>query len=113
MISSGLVESFRFAAQALRANGMRTALTALSVLIANAAVILVVSFALAGRDFVVAQIGGEQAEPYHSARTGVALPSSVALEWLTGLGRHRRSPSYVLRRVSWHIPITRIVVRRI
>jgi len=58
MISRDIVEACRFAGQALGSNRTRTLLTAFSMLIANAAVILVVSLALAGRDFVVAQIEG-------------------------------------------------------
>ena len=58
MISRDIVEACRFAGQALWSNRTRTLLTAFSMLIANAAVILVVSLALAGRDFVVAQIEG-------------------------------------------------------
>lgn len=58
MISRDTIEAFRFAGQALWSNRTRTLLTSFSMLIANAAVILVVSLALAGRDFVVAQIEG-------------------------------------------------------
>ena len=52
------VEALRFAAQAMWAHKSRTLLTGLSMLIANASVIAVVSVALAGRNFVVAQIEG-------------------------------------------------------
>jgi putative ABC transport system permease protein len=53
-----LAEAFRFALGALWQHKTRTLLTGLSMLIANASVITVVSVALAGRDFVVAQIEG-------------------------------------------------------
>jgi putative ABC transport system permease protein len=53
-----LVEAFRFALDALWQHKTRSLLTGLSMLIANASVITVVSVALAGRDFVVAQIEG-------------------------------------------------------
>jgi len=53
-----LVEALRFAVQAMAANKARTLLTGLSMLIANASVIAVVSVALAGRNFVIAQIEG-------------------------------------------------------
>lgn len=53
-----IVEAFRFAIGAIWQNKTRSLLTGLSMLIANASVITVVSVALAGRDFVVAQIEG-------------------------------------------------------
>ncbi|MCB1020167.1 MAG: ABC transporter permease [Bryobacterales bacterium] len=52
------VEAFRFALAALWQHKTRSLLTGLSMLIANASVITVVSIALAGRDFVVSQIEG-------------------------------------------------------
>ena len=55
---SDLIEALRFAVQAMRAHKSRTLLTGLSMLIANASVIAVVSVALAGRNFVIAQIEG-------------------------------------------------------
>ncbi len=55
---STLVEALCFALAALWQHKTRSLLTGLSMLIANAAVIAVVSIALAGRDFVVAQIEG-------------------------------------------------------
>ena len=53
-----VAEALRFAVSALVAHKTRTLLTGLSMLIANASVIAVVSVALAGRDFVVKQIEG-------------------------------------------------------
>ncbi len=51
-------ETINIALRALWSNKLRTALTGLSMLIANASVITVVSVALAGRDFVIRQIEG-------------------------------------------------------
>jgi len=79
MISRDTVEAFRFAGHALWSNRTRTLLTSFSMLIANAAVILVVSLALAGRDFVVAQIEGVGSNliyAYYEAGGGV--PASEA-----------------------------------
>ncbi len=53
-----LGESFRFSVQALKANKVRSALTALGMVIGNASVILVVTIALTSRDFVLEQIRG-------------------------------------------------------
>jgi putative ABC transport system permease protein len=53
-----VVEALRFAFGALWQHKTRSLLTGLSMLIANASVITVVSVALAGRDFVIAQIEG-------------------------------------------------------
>lgn len=53
-----LRDAVGFAWNALWAHKTRTLLTALSMMIANASVIVVVSVALTGRDFVVAQIEG-------------------------------------------------------
>ncbi len=52
------IEAGQFAWGAMWSHKTRTLLTGLSMLIANASVILVVSVALAGRDFVVHQIEG-------------------------------------------------------
>ena len=51
-------DAFGFAFQAMAAHKTRTLLTSLSMVIGNAAVIVVVSVALTGRDFVVQQIEG-------------------------------------------------------
>ena len=50
------IVSFSF--QALRANKVRTVLTALGMVIGNAAVILVVTISLTGRDYILEQIRG-------------------------------------------------------
>ena len=51
-------DAVRFAVASIRAHRTRSLLTALSMVVANASVILVVSTALTGRDFVVKQIQG-------------------------------------------------------
>jgi putative ABC transport system permease protein len=51
-------EALRFSVQALRANPVRTALTALGMVIGNASVILVVTISLTSRDYILEQIQG-------------------------------------------------------
>ncbi len=51
-------EAFRFSIHALRANRVRSALTALGMVIGNASVILVVTISLTSRDFILEQIRG-------------------------------------------------------
>ena len=51
-------DAVRFAVASIRAHRTRSLLTALSMVVANASVILAVSTALTGRDFVVKQIQG-------------------------------------------------------
>src|ERR1043165_8396612 len=51
-------EALRFSFQALRANKVRTLLTALGLVIGNASVILVVTISLTGRDYILDQIRG-------------------------------------------------------
>lgn len=53
-----LTEAISFSVQALRANRLRTFLTALGLIIANASVILVVTISLAGKDLILEQIQG-------------------------------------------------------
>jgi len=53
-----LRECFRFAFQALHANKVRTALTALGLVIGNASVILVVTISLTSRDIILDKIRG-------------------------------------------------------
>jgi putative ABC transport system permease protein len=53
-----LGEAFRFSIQALRANRVRTILTALGLVIGNASVILVVTISLTSRDYILEQIRG-------------------------------------------------------
>ncbi len=51
-------ESLRFSLHALRANKVRTVLTALGMVIGNASVILVVTISLTSRDYILEQIRG-------------------------------------------------------
>lgn len=51
-------EALRFSFQALRANKVRTMLTALGLVIGNASVILVVTISLTSRDYILEQIRG-------------------------------------------------------
>jgi putative ABC transport system permease protein len=51
-------EALRFSVQALRANKIRTFLTALGLVIGNASVILVVTISLTSRDYILEQIRG-------------------------------------------------------
>jgi putative ABC transport system permease protein len=51
-------EAFRFSLHALRANKIRTLLTALGLIIGNASVILVVTISLTSRDYILEQIRG-------------------------------------------------------
>jgi putative ABC transport system permease protein len=53
-----LGESLRFSAQALRANPVRSLLTALGMVIGTASVILVVTISLTSRDYILEQIEG-------------------------------------------------------
>ncbi len=51
-------EALRFSVHALRANSVRTLLTALGMVIGNASVILVVTISLTSRDYILEQIQG-------------------------------------------------------
>jgi putative ABC transport system permease protein len=53
-----ITEAIAFSLQALRANRLRTFLTALGLIIGNASVILVVTISLAGKDLILDQIRG-------------------------------------------------------
>jgi putative ABC transport system permease protein len=53
-----LAEAVRFSLEALRANRLRTFLTALGMIIGNASVILVVTISLASKDLILDQIRG-------------------------------------------------------
>lgn len=53
-----LGEALRFSLQALLSNKVRTALTALGLLIGNASVILVVTISLTSREYILEQISG-------------------------------------------------------
>ncbi len=49
-------EAFKFSVESLRANKVRTFLTALGLMIGNASVILVVTISITGRDYILDQI---------------------------------------------------------
>src|SRR5438552_18994306 len=51
-------EAVRFSAQALRANPVRSLLTALGMVIGTASVILVVTISLTSRDYILEQVQG-------------------------------------------------------
>src|SRR5215831_2499987 len=53
-----LTEAFRFSAQALRANPVRSLLTGLGMVIGTASVILVVTISLTSRDYILEQVQG-------------------------------------------------------
>src|SRR3954451_15471687 len=53
-----LAEAIRFSTEALRANRLRTFLTALGLIIGNASVILVVTISLASKDLILDLIRG-------------------------------------------------------
>jgi putative ABC transport system permease protein len=53
-----VTEAVSFSLQALRANRLRTFLTALGLIIGNASVILVVTISLASKDLILDQIRG-------------------------------------------------------
>src|SRR6266700_8081336 len=53
-----LTEAVRFSAQALRANPIRSMLTALGMVIGTASVILVVTISLTSRDYILEQVQG-------------------------------------------------------
>lgn len=53
-----LGEAFRFSAQALRANPVRSLLTGLGMVIGTASVILVVTISLTSRDYILQQVEG-------------------------------------------------------
>ena len=87
---TSLSEAFRFAVAALWAHKTRTLLTSLSMVIGNASVIVVVSVALAGRDFVVKQIEGVGANliyAYYEAGGNVSVAEAdyINLEDLTAV----------------------------
>lgn len=68
-------EALRFSWQALRANKVRTLLTALGLVIGNASVILVVTISLTSRDYILEQIrgiGSNMIYAYYEAGTQTA-----------------------------------------
>src|SRR5689334_4961977 len=78
---SDLRDAFGFAFDALRANKVRTALTALGMVIGTASVILVATIALTSRDYVLGQIesvGSNMMYVYHEGGPTVTGTSSVS-----------------------------------
>src|SRR5215471_5807117 len=74
-------DAFGFAYDALRANKVRTALTALGMVIGTASVILVATIALTSRDYVLGQIegvGSNMMYVYHEGGPTVTGTSSVS-----------------------------------
>ncbi|MDX2149476.1 MAG: ABC transporter permease [Bryobacteraceae bacterium] len=69
-------EAFRFSYEALRANKIRTLLTALGLVIGNASVILVVTISLTSRDYILDQIraiGSNLVYAYYEAGSNTAM----------------------------------------
>jgi putative ABC transport system permease protein len=72
-------EIFQLALQALRANKMRSMLTMLGVVIGSASIVLVVTVALAGKRYVVAQIEGIGANLVYANNVNSGEPGSLNL----------------------------------
>jgi putative ABC transport system permease protein len=78
-----LGEALRFSIQALRANRVRTILTALGLVIGNASVILVVTISLTSRDYILQQIqgiGSNLVFAYHQA--GAQSATTAAADYV-------------------------------
>jgi putative ABC transport system permease protein len=71
-------EALRFSYQSLRANKIRTLLTALGLVIGNASVILVVTIALTSRDYILDQIRGIGSNMIHASFETGSMTGSVA-----------------------------------
>ena len=84
-----LRDVLRFSLQALRANLVRTLLTALGLVIGNASVILVVTISLTSRDYILEQIQGigsnvlridgvdDRVDPVHGLVGGLVAPGKA------------------------------------
>jgi putative ABC transport system permease protein len=77
-------ETWHLAFQALRANKLRAALTMLGVIIGSGCIVLVVTVALAGKRYIVAQIEGVganliYAQMLHSASKNVSLGDEITV----------------------------------
>ena len=71
-----LAEAIRFSFEALRANKVRTFLTALGLVIGNASVILVVTISITSRDYILDQIraiGSNLVYAYYEAGNNTAM----------------------------------------
>lgn len=76
-------EALQFGLQSLRANPLRTFLTALGLIIGNASVILVVTISLVGKDFILDQIRGIGSNlVYASYETGGQNMASVQADFI-------------------------------
>jgi putative ABC transport system permease protein len=76
-------EALQFSLQSLRANPLRTFLTALGLIIGNASVILVVTISLVGKDFILDQIRGIGSNlVYASYETGGQNMASVQADFI-------------------------------
>jgi putative ABC transport system permease protein len=80
-----LAEAFRFSVSALRANPVRTGLTALGLVIGNAAVILVVTISLTSREYILEQIQGVGSNMiyayYEAAGSNIPQVEADYLKW--------------------------------
>jgi putative ABC transport system permease protein len=78
-----LSEAVQFSLQSLRANPLRTFLTALGLIIGNASVILVVTISLVGKDFILDQIRGVGSNlVYASYETGGQNMANVQADFI-------------------------------
>jgi putative ABC transport system permease protein len=72
-------ETLRLAVEALRANKLRAVLTMLGVVIGSGCIVLVVTVALTGQKYIVAQIEAVGANTVYAALAPSANPENVAL----------------------------------
>jgi putative ABC transport system permease protein len=77
-----LVETWNIASAALREHKARTALSTLGVVLGSASIVIVISVAATGQDYVIAQIEGIGANLVYAqrAQAGPAQPESLADE---------------------------------
>jgi putative ABC transport system permease protein len=71
-------EALKFSVQALRANKVRTFLTALGLVIGNASVILVVTISITGREYILDQIRAVGSNMIYAGYTGGGTGNAVA-----------------------------------
>ncbi len=76
--STRLLEALRFSYHALRANKVRTLLTALGLLIGNASVILVVTISITSRDLILDKIRGIGSNLVYAYYEGAGQDSATA-----------------------------------
>src|SRR5215831_5009130 len=93
------LEALRFSTQALRANPVRSLLTALGMLIGTASVILVVTISLTSRDYILEQIEGIGSNiifAYYASAGGSAVADAdyVKMADIQAI-RHELSPDIV------------------